>query len=231
MRTPPDETSTMEPSGRRDRNRIHTSRRLYEAAMQLFEEQGYDETTMDEIADLADTARQTVYNYFPRKSSFIDEWAARRRSLAVAGLEKPETSNRPIAEQISLFIRNLVHINLQTKQLTHVLIPAWVRAGGPIDDAPALSDLIVDFVKLGQQRGELDPTRDPTRASNLIREAYLGALYQWVSTGSGENFDLSEAVDDSLQIIFHGLTKPHADSDGGVTGKVAQTGSRSSAGS
>jgi AcrR family transcriptional regulator len=40
------------------------------AALELFVERGYDNTTMDEIAERADVARAAVFNYFaPTQSS------------------------------------------------------------------------------------------------------------------------------------------------------------------
>lgn len=40
--------------------------------MALFVEKGFDSTTMEDIAELADVARATVFNHFPRKSAFLD---------------------------------------------------------------------------------------------------------------------------------------------------------------
>jgi AcrR family transcriptional regulator len=41
---------------------------------------------MDDIAERADVARATVFNHFPRKAAFIDEWTARRQERAAVAL-------------------------------------------------------------------------------------------------------------------------------------------------
>lgn len=41
------------------------------AAVRLFEEKGFDVTTMDEIAQAAKVSRPTVFNYFPRKEDIL----------------------------------------------------------------------------------------------------------------------------------------------------------------
>lgn len=41
------------------------------AAVRLFEEKGFDATTMDEIAHEAQVSRPTVFNYFPRKEDIL----------------------------------------------------------------------------------------------------------------------------------------------------------------
>jgi AcrR family transcriptional regulator len=61
--------------------------RLVEAALHLFSEQGYDRTTVAEIADRAGLTKSTFFRYFPDK-----------RELLVAG---QETLSRLLAEGIA----------------------------------------------------------------------------------------------------------------------------------
>jgi AcrR family transcriptional regulator len=73
-------------TSRRSRKGATRRDHVYACAVALFIEQGYDETTMDHIAERADVARATVFNYFPRKLEFIHEWSVRRREDAVAAV-------------------------------------------------------------------------------------------------------------------------------------------------
>ncbi|PZT71157.1 hypothetical protein DN402_02720 [Streptomyces sp. SW4] len=82
------ETSTPEgkvqPLGRRERNKIKIKERLYAAALELFAERGYEQTSVDEIAERADVARGTFFNHFQRKEDLISTWGERRRERLVA---------------------------------------------------------------------------------------------------------------------------------------------------
>ena len=53
------------PVGRRERKKAETRRALVAAARRLFLERGYDEVTVAQIADEADTAVTTLFNHFP----------------------------------------------------------------------------------------------------------------------------------------------------------------------
>ena len=53
--------------GRRERKRRDTRSRLVKAAMALFVEQGYDGTSIDQIARRAGVSRRTCFRYFPSK--------------------------------------------------------------------------------------------------------------------------------------------------------------------
>ena len=53
----------------RERNKQRVLQRIQEAAFELFRTVGYEQTTMEEIAEKAETSRGTLFNYFPTKSS------------------------------------------------------------------------------------------------------------------------------------------------------------------
>ncbi|WP_032761476.1 helix-turn-helix domain-containing protein, partial [Streptomyces alboviridis] len=65
---------------RRERNKRRVRERLYSAAIELIVEKGYDHTSIEEIAERADVARGTFFNYFQRKEDIITEWGERRRT-------------------------------------------------------------------------------------------------------------------------------------------------------
>jgi AcrR family transcriptional regulator len=51
--------------GRRERRRAETREKLFRAAMRLFAEQGFFETTTEDITEAADVGQGTFCNYFP----------------------------------------------------------------------------------------------------------------------------------------------------------------------
>jgi len=49
----------------RERNKQRVIQRIQEGAFELFRTVGYEQTTMDAIAEKAETSRGTVFKYFP----------------------------------------------------------------------------------------------------------------------------------------------------------------------
>lgn len=95
MLTPPD---------RRSRKRLATRRTISLAADRLFQERGFDNVTVDEIAAAADVGRMTVFNYFPRKEDmFFDRDEEGRETLREA-LRQREAGVSPIET-----LRRLAH--------------------------------------------------------------------------------------------------------------------------
>jgi AcrR family transcriptional regulator len=70
------ETTAAPTPSRRQEHKRRTQRALQDAALGLFAEQGYDETTTDEIAEKAGVSPRTFFRYFPTKESvlFVGEY-------------------------------------------------------------------------------------------------------------------------------------------------------------
>jgi AcrR family transcriptional regulator len=83
--------------GRRQRAARETRRRIVAAAHDLFVEQGYGATTIQQIAERADVAWQTVYSVFGNKVTILSQVF----DTAVAGDDEPvRVMDRPFAQAI-----------------------------------------------------------------------------------------------------------------------------------
>src|ERR1700748_2407703 len=58
-------------TGLRERRKQEARQAIAGAAMALFEDRGFDEVTIAQVADAAGVAKMTVTNYFPRKEDLV----------------------------------------------------------------------------------------------------------------------------------------------------------------
>src|SRR5690625_7390439 len=63
--------SNEEPLGLRERKKIRTRQAIQEQALRLFAEQGYAETTTEQIAAAAEVSPSTIFRYFPTKEETV----------------------------------------------------------------------------------------------------------------------------------------------------------------
>ena len=57
--------------GLRERKKQKTREAIQRAALRLFSKQGYDETTVEDIAEAAEISPSTFFNYFPTKEDVV----------------------------------------------------------------------------------------------------------------------------------------------------------------
>ena len=79
-----------------ERNPAAKRARITDAALALFQSQGYAETTIDQIAEAAGVARRTVFGHFPTKEAILFDELAARRNVTIARLQERPRSEPPL---------------------------------------------------------------------------------------------------------------------------------------
>lgn len=187
------------PLGRRERKKLETRQRILDGAVALFAARGYDATTMDDIAESADVARATVFNFFPRKADLVLAWFTDRRAEVAGRLAEVDGLTTGTAAQLGVAFRAIAQVFDQDPRTGRAMVRAWLQAGGPLLTAESdTSSIFADTIREGQRRGDVLPGIDADRAGCVLFDAYLGVLYRWVGrdeTEAGIEEDLLAVLD------------------------------------
>lgn len=187
---------------RRERKRREARDRLYEAAVSLFTEQGFEETTMEAIGERADVARATVFNHFPQKVSFLEEWGRRRRDHVLDVLGAENLGDEPASTQLRRYLRELAELNVRTRPETRVLMNASCRFGAALQDTP-LGNELATIVTRGRSRGEIREV-DPEETGALLSAGYFTTVLRWIASEPAP-FLLPEHIEHMLDIVLRGI--------------------------
>jgi AcrR family transcriptional regulator len=111
---------------RPDRRRARNRQALLRAAETLFAAKGVDRTTIDEIAETADLAKGTFYNYFEDKSSIAREVALAARSDLALEVGNAQRGVEDPAEQTAIGM--CIFFHSAVAEPTHAAVVAQMFA-------------------------------------------------------------------------------------------------------
>ena len=194
------------PEGRRAAQRARMRARLQTAALDLFARNGYEATTIGQIAEAADVARQTVLNHYPHKRDFLRAWGQQRRDQATGFLAGQAQPGEPARAQLHRYFAALAQMNERERARTQVLYLA-LRHDEVLAHERPVPPAVLDAIRRGQQHGEFDTRADPAQAAEVLTAVYFDTLTRWL-TEPGPPSGLAPVLASKLDLMLDGLAVP-----------------------
>ena len=181
------------------KNAKNTKGKIVSAAWQLFYEQGYDNTTVEEIVDASGTSRGSFYHYFDGKAALLSSLSylfdekydelAESMNPDLSPIEKLNLMN----QELFLMIDNTVSVDLLSQLFATQLITNGERH--MMSPNRTYYKLLRQVISEGKQNG----TFREEFSVNDIAKAYAmferGLMYDWcISGGSYSLCQYSQSV-------------------------------------
>ncbi|MCP3987368.1 MAG: TetR/AcrR family transcriptional regulator [bacterium] len=193
-----------EPSTRRERKKQQTRRGIYDAAMALFRDRGFDAVTVESICAAADVARGTFFHHFPSKAALAYEFG--NRVATEFSKHRADSPTHAVAE-LQALVDFMIESLVADRGVLQVMIREFFSNPSALEAARErgrdFPNLIEEIVHRGQLRGELRRGIDPRLASAMLlstASAILsGSVFQ-----PGE-LDEAQIREQYFDLTFHGL--------------------------
>jgi AcrR family transcriptional regulator len=192
----------MSSPGLRERKKQKTRWSIQEHALRLFEKQGYEQTTVDQIAAAAEISPSTFFRYFKTKEDVVleDEYDP----MLIAALAQ-EPSDEPFIPALR-HVMSLAFTQLGTVEIDKVLQRTKLIIGEPalrmrmLDNFNGTMDMLAGVVA---KRSGRNPAELEVRAfAGAVTGAMIAAIFAWVETG--ERDGLPELLDRALAGLANG---------------------------
>ena len=182
----------------------NTRSRSVSAAWKLFYEQGYDDTTVEEIVEESGTSKGSFYHYFSGKdallSSLSDLFDDKYQELIPTLQEEMDSFEKLmyLNQELFLMIDNSVSLDLVARMYSSQLVTAGEKH--LMDHNRVYYKLLRQIVSEGQKKGELRADA----AVNEIVKAYAlcerALIYDWcISNG---DYSLSQYAKTMMPIFL-----------------------------
>ena len=196
----------MNPSWRQQQ-KAHLEQQLYEVALQLFRDQGYEHTTVQQITDQVGVAKSTFFNHFPSKEHVVVLWYRRLTLDSLAKLEKQRHASALEAITAltdALAVRAVAEPKLVAVK-ARIVAASDLLSGEEITLDSQLLAFCREQIAKAMERGELTTDLDTEMLAALILTTITGTSHEWVISRHG--FDLREALENRIAFLFRAATR------------------------
>ncbi|WP_432985347.1 TetR family transcriptional regulator [Dactylosporangium sp. CA-233914] len=175
---------------------------LAEAALKLVAFQGFDETTIDQMAAAAGVSRRTFFRYFQSKEDVIIEFLSdlgRKLSAALRSRPEPERPDQALRQALRVFTDKFSEHPQKSRRLARVTVETPALLARYLERQVAWKQTMTQELA---RRMASDPATD-LRPSVLVAVAFAAfdtALIRWATTPGDE--DLDALVEECFTLAF-----------------------------
>ena len=186
----------------REEKKQRNKQAILEAAISLFSENGYENTSIDHIAKIAGVGKGTVYCYFQTKKDIIKGFCECELEKIHIKLVSRSNQDAPILEQmLTIYMTEFQHVT-QNKEFGRIfmresIFPSDSEVQGDEEIEDKYFQLLFPILVKGQQRGEL--RKD---VELLFITAHFYSLYILVMSAWYTKKITGEEVEPTMKMLF-----------------------------
>lgn len=179
-----------------ERKSDRTRQRIFDAAMAIMSEKGYQGVTIRDICQRAEVSIGSFYRYFETKSDILRGMYENGDQLMQE--EAPELADRPWMERIMVFIAKYAQLNIDTGLAAMRILynpeNTWFTQTRPMQQK--LESLLAG----AQEAVELATEPSAAELTELLFVCMRGMCYDWcISNGE---YDLKERMTRQMSLLM-----------------------------
>jgi AcrR family transcriptional regulator len=144
--------------GLRERKNVAVKQALFKAAMELFREKGFDETTVDEIAGRAGFSRVTFFNHFGAKQGVLRYYGQHLYGGMEQLLNGTDSGESPVEQIRQMFFAMVREAEAQKEDLKIIFLYSMRDPKYVLEITPArrkIREMVVAHLEQGQRQAEI----------------------------------------------------------------------------
>ena len=193
---------------RRERGKQEIRDRLLDAARDLFDQKGFEATTVDEMSDPADVSQKTFFNYFRTKHHVVREIAETFLDDVGALIEEARKQLGSTADRLAHLFHRVGEESLRAgprhkELLVEVVRVAQVDGSGP-EQSRRLHAAFRALLEDGAEVGELTAEHDVAFLTEMVVAGFISILLNWQSV---EVYPLREHLDEAARFLGRAISR------------------------
>jgi AcrR family transcriptional regulator len=199
----------------REEKKQKTKQAILDAAITLFSTNGFENTSIEELAKVAGVGKGTIYGYFQTKKEILYAFCEYELDQIHKELANRANPDGPILEQVlTIYMTEFNHVT-QNKEFGRIfmrqtLFPNESDAQDHLEIEDKYFQLLFPILKKAQDRGELRKNIELLHITGHFYGLYVLIMSSWY-IGRIPTEEISSALELIFQQALEGL-QPHPDS-------------------
>ncbi len=191
---------------RRQRRSAEIRERLFHAALTLFAEKGFAETTVEDITNAADVGKGTFFNYFPSKDHILLAFGEMQLGKLQEAINIARRTNEPMPQFLRALGARMTQEPTRNPAIIRALLQAYLSTTpvreAMIDLQNRVHALHTQMIQLGQERGEIRSDLPAADIAYVFRQTIFGTLLIWSLYGDAT---LHARIESAFNVLWSGL--------------------------
>ncbi len=197
-------------SGLRETKKKKTRQAIVQAAVKLFSEKGFENTSVDELAKEAGVGKSTIYGYFQTKSEIFLAFCEDEINFVFADLSEKSDPDASLQEQLlNLFMGQFRYVTknyhfgrIMTREM---VFPKELTMEKSKDISERYLNALGGILAKAISRGELRDDLELLYISGHFYAFYMLVLSAWYERRFQSEQEISEALQKLLKQAMEGL--------------------------
>lgn len=191
---------------RRERRRIETREGLSRAALRLFAEKGFGETTVEDITNAADVGKGTFFNYFPSKQHILVAFGEMQIGRLREFVASVKQTDEPMPQILKKLIDRMTEEPERNPETVRLVLLANLT-GEPVrstmrEKQAEARRLLKELMEMGQRRGEIRTDHSAEEIARAFFQMVFGTLMMW---SLHADVTLKERMGSALGLLAKGI--------------------------
>lgn len=190
------------------RRDTYTPETLLSVAVQVFNQRGYDGTSMEHLSKAAGISKSSIYHHVSGKEELLKRSVSRALDGLFAILEEPAAREGQAVERLEHVVRRMVEVLIS--ELPYVTLLLRVR-GNTATERWALErrrdfdHRVAELLKAAAADGDVRPDVEVRLATRLVF-GMINSIVEWYRP-EAQGASGREVADAVVQLVFSGLRR------------------------
>ncbi|MFJ8073582.1 TetR/AcrR family transcriptional regulator [Streptomyces sp. NPDC096176] len=185
----------------------YTPETLLTVAVQIFNERGYDGTSMEHLSKAAGISKSSIYHHVSGKEELLRRAVSRALDALFAILDESGAQRGRAIERVEYVTRRTVEVLVA--ELPHVTLLLRVRGNTKterwaLERRREFDQRVADLLKAAAVDGDLRADVDIRLATRLLF-GMVNSLVEWYRPHPGGGYDGDQVAETVVRLAFDGL--------------------------